>query len=59
MADFNQGERVEFDSTDTYFTGTVRYQSERTGNVLVDLDPEYQDIETKTGYCNPDYLTII
>ena len=54
---FQPGERVTFDSMDTFFTGTVRYESERTGNVMVDLDEEYTDDGVTSGYCNPDYLT--
>ena len=57
--EFQSGDRVEFDSMDTYFTGTVRYESDKSYRVMVDLDEEFQDSECKSGYCNPDYLNHI
>jgi len=55
--EFTTGDRVEMETGDTYFTGTVDFV--RDDGVVVNLDKDYEIGMTSGVLCNPDYLTRI
>lgn len=51
--------RIEFETTEIYFTGTVVAGHLDGDSLTVQLDPEYNEDNLNRVRVNPDYCTVI